>query len=149
MAPTHPQDIAEMAALHAMLRKSAERARALAVALARIAGCATEVEVEDFVSEALSPHWRARGARRQQAAPAPRDDLAADRYETPPDARRPQELVVDILRELEGEATIPQLLNVLDDMGHQISANHLSVLLTRLAQSGVIERIGRGRYRAR
>jgi predicted transcriptional regulator of viral defense system len=38
---------------------------------------------------------------------------------------------------------------VLDDMGHAISANHLSVLLTRLAQSEIIERVGRGRYRAR
>lgn len=143
MIPTHPQDVAEMAALHALLRKSAERAQALAVALARMAGCRDESEVAEFVAEALSPYWRRAAQGRRAMEPA------ATRDEAPPDARRPQELVVDILRELDGEATIPQLLNVLDDAGHQISANHLSVLLTRLAQSGVIERIGRGRYRAR
>lgn len=132
-----------MAALHALLRESAERAQALASALARIAGCRDEADVADFVAEALAPYWR----RAARARPAP--EVSAPRDDVAPDARRPQELVADILRELDGEATIPQLLNVLDDAGHQISANHLSVLLTRLAQSGVIERIGRGRYRAR
>lgn len=149
MAPTHPRDIADMARLHAMLRESAERAQTLAAALARMAGCVDDADVADFINEALAPYWAARRARRDQQSFTPRDDVSAAREETAADARRPQDLVVDILRELEGEATIPQLLNVLDDMGHQISANHLSVLLTRLAQSGVIERIGRGRYRSR
>lgn len=147
MTPTHPQDIAELAALHALLRETAERARALATALARLAGCRDDAETAEFVAEALAPYWRrAPAPRRAERSDAPRDPARDD---AAPDARRPQELVVDILRELEGEATIPQLLNVLDDMGHAISANHLSVLLTRLAQSGVIERVGRGRYRAR
>lgn len=147
MTPTHPQDIAELAALHAMLRETAERARALALALAQMAGCRDDAETSDFIAEALAPYWR-RASRPRRSEP--RESLREDVREEPAgDARRPQELVVDILRELEGEATIPQLLNVLDDMGHMISANHLSVLLTRLAQSGVIERVGRGRYRAR
>ena len=146
MTPSHPQDVAELAALHAMLREAAERARALAVALAQMAGCHDEQDVSDFVTEALAPYWRRPARPRREAREAQREEA---REEPATDARRPQELVVDILRELEGEATIPQLLNVLDDMGHAISANHLSVLLTRLAQSEIIERVGRGRYRAR
>ena len=148
MAPTHPQDVAELAALHALLRESAERARALAVALAQMAGCQDESEISEFVAEALAPYWRrAPRPRRAEHRDPQRAEIARD--DPLPDARRPQDLVGDILRDLDGEATIPQLLNVLDDMGHAISANHLSVLLTRLAQSGVIERAGRGRYRAR
>ena len=147
MTPTHPQDIAELAALHALLHETAERARALATALAQLAGCRDDAETAEFVTEALAPYWRrAPASRRAERSDAPRDPARDD---SAADGRRPQELVVDILRELEGEATIPQLLNVLDDMGHAISANHLSVLLTRLAQSSVIERVGRGRYRAR
>jgi hypothetical protein len=141
--PTQPQDVADLAELHAAFRKAAERARALAAAMARSVGHRDEVAVAAFVAEALAPYWTRPAPMRSEATrDVPRDDAAGD-------ARRPQELVVDILRELDGEATIPQLLNVLDDMGHQISANHLSVLLTRLAQSGVIERVGRGRYAAR
>lgn len=131
-----------------LLRETAERARALAAALAQMAGCRDEAEVADFVAEALAPYWRRTlRPRRAEARESGREETV--REDAGADARRPQELVVDILRDLDGEATIPQLLNVLDDMGHAISANHLSVLLTRLAQSGVIERVGRGRYRAR
>jgi hypothetical protein len=141
---SNPHDLAELARLQQELEQAAGRARALAFALAHVAGLQDEGEIADFVAAALAPHWR-----RPAPAPLRRDPVPRDAGRDDPEARRPQDLVVDILRELDGEATIPQLLNVLDDMGHAISANHLSVLLTRLAQSGVIERAGRGRYRAR
>lgn len=151
MTPTNPQDVAELAALHQLMRENAERARALAFALAHVQGLADEADIADFVAEALQPFWSRRAVQRaRREAPlretAPRE--AAPREEATDD-RRPQEVLLEILRELDDEATIPQLLTVLDDAGLSISANHLSVLLTRLAQSGIIERVGRGRYRAR
>jgi hypothetical protein len=144
-----------MAALHRQMREAAENARALAFALAHIQGLVDEADVADFVVEALAPYWSRRPAPRPRRESPTRDNFTREasrepaREEPGAEDRRPQDVLVEILRELDGEASIPQLLNVLDDAGLSVSANHLSVLLTRLAQSGVIERAGRGRYRAR
>jgi predicted transcriptional regulator of viral defense system len=57
-----------------------------------------------------------------------------------------QELLLESLRGQ--EVAIRDLQTVLDDYGLQVSPGNLSVILSRMHQSGLIERTGRGVYRA-
>ncbi|MBL8588955.1 MAG: hypothetical protein JNK46_10545 [Methylobacteriaceae bacterium] len=145
MNPGSLHDLAEGARLHAMFEEAAARARALAYALAHVHGLREEEEIADFVRAALAPYAGPPPTPPMRRSAPPAETAAA----TPADERSTQDVVIDILRDVEGELTIAQLLNVMDDAGHPATQNHLSVILTRLSQSGVIERAGRGRYRAR
>ncbi len=57
-----------------------------------------------------------------------------------------QELLLESLRGQ--EVSIRDLQTVLDDYGLQVSPGNLSVILSRMHQSGLIERTGRGIYKA-
>jgi hypothetical protein len=59
----------------------------------------------------------------------------------------PQELILDIVKQ--GEASIPDILEAFNNFGMDISPGHLSVMLTRMTQAGLIDREGRGRYTMR
>jgi hypothetical protein len=56
----------------------------------------------------------------------------------------PQELILATLRD--HEATVKELQNVLEDHGLEVSPGNLSVILSRMNQSGAIQRTGRGLY---
>lgn len=136
------QDRADAAELQTLLAQSCRRARALAFALAHVHGLVDEAEIAGFVRAAIAAEF-------SSAAPPARPRPAPPGEDEPRgDARTAQEVVLAVLRDSEGDLTIAQLANVLDDAGLDVSQNNLSVMLTRLSQSGLIERVGRGRYRA-
>ena len=142
MNPTVPQDLADAAQLQALFAQSCRRARALAFALAHVHGLADEAAIAGFVRAALAAELDLPAARPRAPAPAGEDEPRGE-------ARSAQEEVLAVLREAGGDLTVAQLHTVLDDAGVSITPNNLSVILTRLSQGGVIERVGRGRYRAR
>jgi hypothetical protein len=143
MNPTAPQDLADAAQLQALFAQSCRRARALAFALAHVHGLAGEAEVAGFVRAALAAELGLPAAgRARPPAPAGEDEPRGE-------ARSAQEEVLAVLREADADLTVAQLHTVLDDAGVSITQNNLSVILTRLSQGGVIDRVGRGRYRAR
>jgi hypothetical protein len=57
-----------------------------------------------------------------------------------------QELILATVRD--HEAPIRELQNVLEDHGLDITPGNLSVILSRMNQSGMIERVGRGLYKS-
>ncbi|MBK9082537.1 MAG: hypothetical protein IPL88_10885 [Rhizobiales bacterium] len=143
MDPLSPHDLADAAQLQRLLDEAARTARALAYALAHVQGLTDPTDVADYAREELAHRLRLdTPSRRPRARLAEADAVAG------PDPRTAQEAVLALLRDVEGDLSIPQILNVLDDAGHALTANHVSVILTRLSQSGVIDRAGRGRYRA-
>ena len=143
MDPLSPHDLADAAQLQRLLDEAARTARALAYALAHVQGLTDPADVADYVREELASRLRLDAPSRR---PRPRPVDAEGGIG--PDPRTAQEAVLALLRDVDGDLSIPQILNVLDDAGHALTANHISVILTRLSQSGVIERAGRGRYRA-
>ena len=142
MNPSAPQDLADAAQLQALFAQSCRRARALAFALAHVHGLVGEAEIAGFVRAALAAELGLPAPRARTPAPAGDDEPRGE-------ARSAQEEVLAVLREAESDLTVAQLHTVLDDAGVSITQNNLSVILTRLSQGGVIDRVGRGRYRAR
>lgn len=143
MNPTVQQDLADAAELQRLLAQSCRGARALAFALAHVHGLVEEAEIAAFVRAALSAELGL------PAAPRSRGAALATEEEPRGETRSAQEEVLAVLRGAESDLTVAQLHTVLDDAGVAITQNNLSVILTRLSQGGVIERVGRGRYRAR
>ncbi len=142
MNPSAPQDLADAAQVQALFAQSCRRARALAFALAHVHGLVEEAEIAGFVRAALAAELGLPASRARTPAPAGEDEPRGE-------ARSAQEEVLAVLREAESDLTVAQLHTVLDDAGVSITQNNLSVILTRLSQGGVIDRVGRGRYRAR
>ena len=143
MDPLSPHDLADAAQLQRLLDEAARNARALAYALAHVQGLSDPADVADYVREELAVRLRLDAPPRR-----PRPRPAEGEAGGGPDPRTAQEAILALLRDVDGDLSIPQILNVLDDAGHALTANHVSVILTRLSQSGAIERAGRGRYRA-
>ena len=56
-----------------------------------------------------------------------------------------QEILLAILKE--NEASVRELQTALEDYGSTITPGNLSVILSRMAQGGLIQRTGRGMYR--
>ena len=75
---------------------------------------------------------------RSEDSPAPASGL--------PENPSAQELLLESLRGQ--EVSIRDLQTVLEDYGLQVSPGNLSVVLSRMHQSGLIQRTGRGIYRA-
>ena len=76
--------------------------------------------------------------RASEAAPTPASGL--------PENPSAQELLLESLRGQ--EVSIRDLQTVLEDYGLQVTPGNLSVILSRMNQSGLIQRTGRGIYRA-
>ncbi|MGO9772533.1 MAG: hypothetical protein ACLPSW_23875 [Roseiarcus sp.] len=128
------------------------RAYALGWAIARLEGGSDDERVASAVRESVlsilgeldptPPHnvvnLRKPEPRAPETSTAPTSGLSSN-----PSA---QELLLESLRGQ--EVSIRDLQTVLDDYGLQVSPGNLSVILSRMHQSGLIERTGRGIYRA-
>jgi hypothetical protein len=140
-------------ALRQELTDAVARAHALGWAIVRLEGKTDEDRVASAVRETVlsllgefdpTPppnvvNFRKPEARASGASPAP----ASGGLSENPSA---QELLLESLRGQ--EVSIRDLQTVLEDYGLQVSPGNLSVILSRMNQSGLIQRTGRGIYRA-
>ena len=139
-------------ALRQELTDAVARAHALGWAIVRLEGKTDEDRVASAVRETVlsllgefdpTPppnvvNFRKPEARASEASPAPASGL--------PENPSAQELLLESLRGQ--EVSIRDLQTVLEDYGLQVSPGNLSVILSRMNQSGLIQRTGRGIYRA-
>ncbi len=128
------------------------RAYALGWAIVRLEGGTDDDRLASAVRESVlsilgefdptPPHnvvnLRKPEARATEASTAPASDL--------PGSPSAQELLLESLRGQ--EVSIRDLQTVLEDYGLQVSPGNLSVILSRMHQSGLIQRTGRGIYKA-
>lgn len=147
MASSEFGDRSAVMRLKQQLNEVAERAYALAWAIARLEGKPEGAEAEraarDALLDALAPPTLAgssnvvsfhRGDERGLDAGRPADSAAS-----------PQEMLLAILKE--NEASVRELQTALEDYGLTITPGNLSVILSRMNQAGLIQRTGRGMYR--
>jgi hypothetical protein len=137
-------------ALRQELTDAVARAHALGWAIVRLEGRTDEDRLASAVRETvlsllgeLDPtpppnvvNFRKPESRASEASPA--SGL--------PENPSAQELLLESLRGQ--EVSIRDLQTVLEDYGLQVSPGNLSVILSRMNQSGLIQRTGRGIYRA-
>lgn len=128
------------------------RAHALGWAIVRLEGKTEEERVASTVRESVvsllaefdpTPpqnvvNFRKPEARMSETSTAPADGL--------PENPSAQELLLESLRGQ--EVSIRDLQTVLEDYGLQVTPGNLSVILSRMNQSGLIQRTGRGIYKA-
>ena len=139
-------------ALRQELTDAVARAHALGWAIVRLEGRTDEDRLAGAVRETVlsllgefdpTPppnvvNFRKPEARASEASAAPASGL--------PENPSAQELLLESLRGQ--EVSIRDLQTVLEDYGLQVSPGNLSVILSRMNQSGLIQRTGRGIYRA-
>jgi len=139
-------------ALRQELTDAVARAHALGWAIVRLEGKTDEDRLASAVRETVlsllgefdpTPppnvvNFRKPEARASEASAAPASGL--------PENPSAQELLLESLRGQ--EVSIRDLQTVLEDYGLQVSPGNLSVILSRMNQSGLIQRTGRGIYRA-
>ena len=140
-------------ALRQELTDAVARAHALGWAIVRLEGKTDEDRLASAVRETVlsllgefdpTPppnvvNFRKPEARASEASPAPASG-------GPPENPSAQELLLESLRGQ--EVSIRDLQTVLEDYGLQVSPGNLSVILSRMNQSGLIQRTGRGVYKA-
>jgi len=132
------------------LIEAVSRVHALGWAIVRLEGKTDEDRVASAVRETVvsllgefdpTPppnvvNFRKPEGRASEAAPA----------NSLPENPSAQELLLESLRGQ--EVSIRDLQTVLEDYGLQVTPGNLSVILSRMNQSGLIQRTGRGIYRA-
>jgi len=132
------------------LTEAVARAHALGWAIVRLEGKTDEDRVASAVRESVlsllgefdpAPPPNVVNFRKPEPR-ASEDSLASGLPENP----SAQELLLESLRGQ--EVSIRDLQTVLEDYGLQVSPGNLSVILSRMNQSGLIQRTGRGIYRA-
>jgi hypothetical protein len=128
------------------------RAHALGWALVRLEGGTDEVRIASVVRETVlsllgefdpTPPPNVVNFRKPEARAAEAVATSANALPENPSA---QELLLESLRGQ--EVSIRDLQTVLEDYGLQVSPGNLSVILSRMNQSGLIQRTGRGIYKA-
>jgi hypothetical protein len=137
------------------LSETLENAYALAYALARMEGALDPLDLHRSVRDQFNAYLSSLDI--PDVSNVVNLDVARPQHEAPPvrlrpsaaprsqaDRRSVQELLLEAMQE--GEVTLPDLLAVLDDAGHSVTPGHLSVMLSRMTQAGLIDRSGRGRY---
>jgi hypothetical protein len=128
------------------------RAYALGWAIARLEGRTDDERVASVVKENVlsilgefdpTPPHNVVSLRKPETRPSEASAAPAGGLSDNPSA---QELLLESLRGQ--EVSIRDLQTVLEDYGLQVSPGNLSVILSRMHQSGLIQRTGRGVYKA-
>jgi hypothetical protein len=147
MASTEFGDRAAIVRLKQQLGEVAERAYALAWAIARLEGKPEGAEAEraarDALIDALAPP--AYDTASNVVSFHRGDERSLDGGRAAEGAASPQEMLLAILKE--NEASVRELQTALEDYGLTITPGNLSVILSRMNQAGLIQRTGRGMYR--
>ena len=138
-------------ALRQELTDAVARAHALGWAIVRLEGKTDEDRIASAVRETVlsllgefdpTPPPNVVNFRKPEARASEASPPASGLSENP----SAQELLLESLRGQ--EVSIRDLQTVLEDYGLQVSPGNLSVILSRMNQSGLIQRTGRGIYRA-
>lgn len=147
MAAAEFGDRAAIVRLRQQLSEAAERAYALAWAVARLEGKPEGAEAERAAREAMLDALAPSGhALDSNVVSFSRSDVRNLDSGRPGDGgASPQEMLLAILKE--NEASVRELQTALDDYGLTVSPGNLSVILSRMNQAGLIQRTGRGMYR--
>jgi hypothetical protein len=147
MASTEFGDRAAIVRLKQQLSEVAERAYALAWAIARLEGKPEGAEAEraarGALIDALAPP--AFDAASNVVSFHRGDERSLDGGRAADSGASPQEMLLAILKE--NEASVRELQTALEDYGLTITPGNLSVILSRMNQAGLIQRTGRGMYR--
>ncbi len=133
------------------LADAVERARALAYAIARLENRSDPEHIEESIREnVLALLTQLDTSPQQNVVSFPKSDKRMLESSRPPVKETPegpsaQELILATLRDR--EATIRELQIVLEDHELDVTPGNLSVILSRMYQSGLIQRTGRGLYK--
>ena len=147
MAATEFGDRTAIVRLKLQLGEAAERAYALAWAIARLEGKPQGHEAERAAREVLLDALAASAPETHaNVVSFNRDDVRTLDPPRPAEGgASAQEMLLAILKE--NEASVRELQTALEDYGLTISPGNLSVILSRMNQAGLIQRTGRGMYK--
>ena len=132
------------------LAAAVERARALAYAIARLENRSDPELIEESIREnVMALLLQLDTSSQHNVVNFPKSEKRGLESTRPqikePESPSAQELILATLRDR--EATIRELQIVLEDHELDVTPGNLSVILSRMYQSGLIQRTGRGLYK--